>query len=37
MSLSGKSYQATGKLKRFAAKDFAINPADLADRDGIKP
>jgi len=35
MSLSGKSYQAAGKLKRFATKDFSINPVDLADHDGV--
>ncbi len=35
MSLSGKSHQAAGKLGRFATKDFSINPADLADRDGV--
>jgi hypothetical protein len=35
MSLSGKSYNAAGKLGRFATRDFPINPADLADRDGV--
>ena len=35
MSLSGKSYDAAGKLGRFETKDFSINPVDLADRDGV--
>lgn len=35
VALNGKTYAAAGKLKRFATKEFPINPVDLADRDGI--
>lgn len=34
VTLNGKSY-AAGTLKRFATKEFPINPVDLADADGI--
>src|SRR5262249_50255058 len=35
IALNGKSYAAAGTLARFATKDFAISPVELADRDGI--
>jgi hypothetical protein len=33
--LRGKTYAASGKLRRFASKEFAVNPVDLADGDGV--
>lgn len=35
MVLSGKTYAAEGPLARFKTKEFAVNPVDLADRDGV--
>jgi len=35
VALSGKSYAASGNLKRFATKDFPIDPVALADHDGV--
>jgi len=35
VTLNGKPYAAPGNLTRFATKEFAINPVDLADGDGI--
>jgi hypothetical protein len=35
IALNGKSYAASGTLKRFATKDFKISPVDLPDSDGI--
>jgi hypothetical protein len=35
VALSGKTYAASGKLKRFATKEFLIDPVALADRDGV--
>jgi hypothetical protein len=35
VSLSGRTYAASGKLKRFATKEFPIDPVGLADRDGV--
>src|SRR5262249_55817920 len=35
IALNGKSYNVAGRLARFETRDFAINPVDLADRDGI--
>jgi hypothetical protein len=34
-TLNGKPYKAAGRLKRFQAKEFPINPVDLADADGV--
>lgn len=33
--LSGKKFQAAGKLGRFETRDFAVDPVALADRDGV--
>jgi hypothetical protein len=35
IALNGKSYDVRGRLRRFETRDFAIDPVDLADGDGI--
>jgi hypothetical protein len=35
IALNGKAYVAAGTLGRFKTKDFAIDPVELADTDGI--
>lgn len=35
VTLNGKAYEAAGRLARFATKEFAISPVDLADADGV--
>jgi hypothetical protein len=35
MTLSGRPYKVVGPLRRFETKDFAVDPVDLADSDGV--
>ena len=35
MLLSGKPYAVSGRLGRFQTREFAVDPIELADRDGV--